>query len=121
MDPLAQAMQLLAEAQQVIQILAEELQIAKEGANGQEPKKEEKDLSKVASVNELSEIFGVKSAKLPDFVKEASADEARSFFHMIEENVRFGSLGKVAEFNDGSIPSDPAEALEARLSSLVSN
>ena len=121
MDPLAQAMQLLAEAAQTIQILSEEVQISREAAQGGAKKEESKDLSKTASVNELSEIFGVKAAKLPEFVKEASAEDARSFFHMIEENVRFGSLGKVAEYSEGASSSDPAEALEARLSSLVSN
>lgn len=123
MDPLAQAMQLLAEAQQTIQMLAEEVQIARQQTAGNgAPKQQDKgkDLSKTASVNELSEIFGVNAGRLPDFIKEASANEARSFYHMIEENIRFSSFGKVAEFQDGNSFSDPAEALESRLSSLLS-
>jgi len=119
MDPLAQAMQLLAEAQQTIQILAEEVQMSRQGKQDQQSGVK-KEMGKTASIVELSEIFGVDAGRLPDFVKEASASEAQELYRIVEENVRFSSLGKVAEFQDGNSFSNPAEALEARLSALVS-
>lgn len=119
MDPLAQAMQLLAEAQQTIQILAEEVQLTRQGKKDQQIGVK-KEICKTASEFELSEIFGTDPQKLPDFIKEATISEAKELYRLVEENINFSKFGKVAEFQDGNSFSDPGEALEARLSSLIS-
>lgn len=118
MDPLAQSMQLLQEAMSTIQLLAEEVQVLRE--HGRDNKKDEKkEISKTASEVELSSIFGVDANQLPEFVKHASQEEAQSFLTLVENNVRFSTLGKVAEYSDGVSFSDPNEALESRLSSII--
>jgi hypothetical protein len=115
MDPLAQAMQMLQKAHDVIALLTEELAAAKQGKS---EKKEE--MQKTASESNISSLFGLTPNELPEFAKFASLEEAMTIRKAIENEMSFGSLGKTAEFDDGTSYNDPAEALNARLAEIIS-
>jgi hypothetical protein len=117
MDPLAQAMQMLQEAQQIIAMLAEEVQTLR-----QQGKKPEDGMQKKASVSceKIAMILGVREQDIPDFVKLASEDEVRNFMSTVEVRARQTTIGKIAQIDDGSQADSPAEQLESALSALIS-
>lgn len=129
-DPAAAMMQLLQESAETIQMLANEIQILRSGNEKKEPKKEEQKAQSgndatgqqktASSLADISSVFGTPVHKLPDFVKYASREEAQQLKDLIEEGARFSSLGKVAEFTDGTSFDSPEERLEASLSSILS-
>jgi predicted house-cleaning noncanonical NTP pyrophosphatase (MazG superfamily) len=114
MDPLAQAMQMLQEAQQVLVMQAEEIQALR-----QQIQKPQQGMQKKASLNNLSAIVGMREEELPDFVKSANENEVRDFMSAIELRTRHTIIGKVAEINDGVQSDNPAEQLEATLAGLL--
>lgn len=126
-DPAAVMMQLLQESAETIQMLANEIQILR-SSDKKEDKKEDKTMSgneqgqqkTASSLADLSSVFGTPIHKLPSFVKYASKEEAQQLKDLIEESTRFSSLGKVAEFTDGTSFDSPEERLEASLSSIIS-
>lgn len=124
-DPAAAMMQLLQESAETIQMLANEVQILRSASKKDDDKKEEKQPDQgqqktASSLADISSIFGTPVHKLPSFVKYASREEAQQLKDLIEEGTRFSSLGKVAEFTDGTSFDSPEERLEASLSSILS-
>ena len=123
MDPLAQAMQMLQEAQQVMAMQAEEIQALRQQV--QKPQqaqqgKQEQGMPKQASVMNLSAITGMSIEELPAFLKTADENEVRDFMSNIELRTRHTMIGKVAEINDGLTFDNPADQLEAALANLLS-
>jgi len=114
MDPLAEAMQLLQEAQQVIAMQAEEIQTLRQSS-----KKAPEGMQKKASLNKVAAIVGMREEDVPEFVKLADENELHNFMSTIEKRARYTAIGKVAEINDGSQADSPAEQLEASLASLI--
>jgi hypothetical protein len=123
MDPLAQAMQMLQEAQQVLAMQAEEIQALRQQIQkpqGQPQQgQQQQGMQKKASLNNLSAIVGMRAEELPSFVKEASEEEVRDFMSSIELRTRHTMIGKVAEINDGVQLDNPADQLEATLAGLL--
>ena len=117
MDPLAQAIQLLTEALETISLLAEENATLKQGKGKEE--KPDANMQKTASEITIANIFGISPDDLPEFAKYASLEDARTLRQSIETDLSYGTLGKTAEFDDGTATLSPAEQLNARLASII--
>jgi len=118
MDPLAQAMEMLQEAQQVMAMQSEEIQALRQQI--QKPQQQsQQGMQKKASLNNLSAIVGMREEELPSFIKVASEEEVRDFMSVVELRTRHTMIGKVAEINDGTQSDNPADQLEATLAGLL--
>lgn len=115
MDPLAQAMALLQEAQQTIAMQAEEITALRQQGK-QQPAA---GMQKKASITKLASVTGMRESDLPEFVKNADENEVQDFMSVIEKRARYTAIGKVAEINDGLQADNPADQLEASLSSIL--
>ena len=114
MDPLAQAMALLQEAQQTIAMQAEEITALR-----QQGKQQPAGMQKKASITKLASVTGMQESDLPEFIKTADENEVQAFMSVIEKRARYTAIGKVAEIQDGSQMDNPADQLESVLSSIV--
>lgn len=121
MDPLAQALAMLQEAQQVMAMQAEEIQALRQQVQKPEGKAKEQGqpMQKQAAEVNLAAIIGLKVNELPEFIKNADEASVRDFMSVVESRTRQTMIGKVAEINDGLQSDDPAEVLEASLSGLL--
>lgn len=115
MDPLAAALQLLQEAQQIIAMQAEEIQALRGQSKQAKPKEA---MQKQGSLTKIAMITGFQEQEVPNFLKYANEDELRNFMTTIEERGRQTAIGKVAEINDGT-SDDPGERLESALANLI--
>ena len=119
MDPLAQAMAMLQEAQQVLAMQAEEIQALRQQVQKPQGQPQQGNMQKQASLNNLSAIVGMREEELPSFIKTAEENEVRDFMSAIELKTRHTMIGKVAEINDSVQLDNPADQLEATLAGLL--